>query len=209
MRTFLCLLTCLFLPLCSVFAQNVGIGTVNPTEKLDVNGTFRLQDGTQQLGYVLTSDANGVASWQPAPNSSGVVAKISSAGAVNFGAVSATKTGTGTYEINFPTPFVSPPVVTVTPIQEVLTGGCGIAPCTTAPAQSAYCTPTYTDPCSQFISGIGTITYRINGVTTTGGISNISDPSSTCSPGQWAQSGQTVQINSGGTFDMDVGGDQQ
>lgn len=48
---------------------NVGIGTSTPTVLLDVeNGTtspaFKLVDGTQGAGYVLTSDANGNASWQ-------------------------------------------------------------------------------------------------------------------------------------------------
>jgi len=43
---------------------NVGIGTTAPTARLHVNGSFRLVNGTQQNGYVLTSDANGIASWQ-------------------------------------------------------------------------------------------------------------------------------------------------
>ncbi len=47
----------------------VGIGTSNPTAKLDVNGMVRtgalqLAAGAQ-AGRVLTADANGVASWQP------------------------------------------------------------------------------------------------------------------------------------------------
>lgn len=50
---------------------NVGIGTSTPSVKLDIeNGgnspAFKLVDGTQQAGYVLTSDANGNASWQQA-----------------------------------------------------------------------------------------------------------------------------------------------
>ena len=48
---------------------NVGIGTTNPTVKLDVEGTgpvMKIVDGNQQSGYVLTSDAQGNASWQPA-----------------------------------------------------------------------------------------------------------------------------------------------
>ena len=45
---------------------NVGIGTSTPTAKLHVGGNFRLVDGTQSAGYVLTSDANGNASWQAA-----------------------------------------------------------------------------------------------------------------------------------------------
>lgn len=42
----------------------VGIGTVYPSAKLDVRGTIRIVDGTQGLGKVLTSDADGLASWQ-------------------------------------------------------------------------------------------------------------------------------------------------
>lgn len=43
---------------------NVGINTTTPTAKLDVNGTFKLTDGTQGLGKLLVSDAAGKASWQ-------------------------------------------------------------------------------------------------------------------------------------------------
>ncbi|MGZ8525900.1 MAG: hypothetical protein ACXWV1_15820, partial [Chitinophagaceae bacterium] len=43
---------------------NVGINQINPTAKLDVNGTFKLTDGTQGANKVLTSDAAGNASWQ-------------------------------------------------------------------------------------------------------------------------------------------------
>ena len=46
---------------------NLGINTNSPSTKLHVyatqSGAFRLQDGTQGNGYVLTSDSNGVASW--------------------------------------------------------------------------------------------------------------------------------------------------
>jgi hypothetical protein len=41
---------------------DVGIGT-SPAAKLDVNGTFKLTDGTQGNGKVLTSDASGNATW--------------------------------------------------------------------------------------------------------------------------------------------------
>lgn len=48
-------------------AGNVGIGTNNPTTKLDLIGKLRMADGTQANGLVLTSDANGLASWKAIP----------------------------------------------------------------------------------------------------------------------------------------------
>jgi hypothetical protein len=45
---------------------NVGIGTSAPTAKLHVVGDLIIADGTQGVGKVLTSDANGKASWQAA-----------------------------------------------------------------------------------------------------------------------------------------------
>lgn len=42
---------------------NVGIGTSNPNALLEVNGSFRLVNGSQGTGRVLTSDANGTATW--------------------------------------------------------------------------------------------------------------------------------------------------
>ncbi len=43
---------------------SVGIGTTNLLAKLDINGAVKITDGTQGLNKVLTSDANGLASWQ-------------------------------------------------------------------------------------------------------------------------------------------------
>lgn len=43
---------------------NVGINTTSPTNTLDINGTLRIRGGSPGAGKVLTSDANGVASWQ-------------------------------------------------------------------------------------------------------------------------------------------------
>ena len=43
---------------------NVGIGNNNPDAKLRVNGSVKIVDGTQGSSKVLTSDANGLASWQ-------------------------------------------------------------------------------------------------------------------------------------------------
>src|SRR3989338_8369897 len=45
----------------------VGIGTTNPTQTLDVNGQLRIQGGNPAQGRVLTSDANGVGTWQSVP----------------------------------------------------------------------------------------------------------------------------------------------
>ena len=42
----------------------VGIGISTPTAKLDVVGSFRLNDGSQGANKVLVSDADGIASWQ-------------------------------------------------------------------------------------------------------------------------------------------------
>ena len=42
---------------------NVGIGTTNPNEKLEVNGSIRMTDGNEAAGYTMVSDANGTGSW--------------------------------------------------------------------------------------------------------------------------------------------------
>lgn len=42
---------------------NIGINQRRPTEKLDITGSIKIVDGTQGSGKVLTSDANGKASW--------------------------------------------------------------------------------------------------------------------------------------------------
>lgn len=43
---------------------NVGIGQLYPTSKLEIQGDIKIVDGSQGTGKVLTSDANGKASWQ-------------------------------------------------------------------------------------------------------------------------------------------------
>jgi len=45
---------------------NVGIGTSTPTAKLEVVGSFRLNNGSEGANKILVSDADGVASWQNA-----------------------------------------------------------------------------------------------------------------------------------------------
>ena len=65
---------------------NVGIGTTTPTEELDVNGTVKMTGFSMSTGaangYVLTSNATGVGTWQEAPGnisgggSEGFIAKF-------------------------------------------------------------------------------------------------------------------------------------
>lgn len=50
-----------------VYSQNVGIGTTSPTATLHVNGSFRLSNGSEGAGKVLTSDATGKANWAAMP----------------------------------------------------------------------------------------------------------------------------------------------
>jgi hypothetical protein len=56
------------------FSGRVGIGVIEPTVALDVNGTIRttsFQLGSSTTpGYVLMADANGVGTWQAPPGSS-------------------------------------------------------------------------------------------------------------------------------------------
>ena len=50
---------------------NVGIGTLTPTAKLEVAGQVKITGGSPQANYVLTSDATGLASWQPSSGPGG------------------------------------------------------------------------------------------------------------------------------------------
>lgn len=45
----------------------IGIGTTVPDVELHVNGQFKLVDGSQDNGKILTSSATGLASWQDIP----------------------------------------------------------------------------------------------------------------------------------------------
>jgi hypothetical protein len=47
-----------------IYGGNVGLGTVSPTEKLEVNGSIKITDGTQGAGKVLVSDATGKGTWE-------------------------------------------------------------------------------------------------------------------------------------------------
>lgn len=49
-------------------AGNVGIGTDDPSQKLDINGQVRIRGGAPAAGKILTSSADGTATWEvPAP----------------------------------------------------------------------------------------------------------------------------------------------
>ena len=68
------IVTCLFVTTSMMaICQNVGIGTASPTEKLHIAGNMKadtVKPGAIKLtpnagaGKILTSDANGNASWQ-------------------------------------------------------------------------------------------------------------------------------------------------
>jgi len=47
---------------------SVGIGTLNPGSKLEVNGQVKITGGAPGEGKVLTSDTNGLANWQAVPS---------------------------------------------------------------------------------------------------------------------------------------------
>jgi len=63
---------------------NVGIGTSTPAAKLDVEGNVKIADGTQADGKVLTSDADGNASWRIPASSSHYIGESYGGGIVFY-----------------------------------------------------------------------------------------------------------------------------
>lgn len=63
---------------------NVGIGTTNPLAKLDVAGKIKITDGTHGAGKVLTSDANGLATWTTPGSGSSNLADGTAVGNTNY-----------------------------------------------------------------------------------------------------------------------------
>lgn len=50
-------------PITANHTNSFGINTVSPSEALHVVGSVRMEDGSEALGYVLTSSATGVGMW--------------------------------------------------------------------------------------------------------------------------------------------------
>lgn len=63
---------------------NVGIGTPTPADRLHVVGNIRMVDGNQAAGKIMTSDANGTASWANAPSTGWGLTGNSGIGSGNF-----------------------------------------------------------------------------------------------------------------------------
>ncbi|MBM4253756.1 MAG: hypothetical protein FJ146_17455 [Deltaproteobacteria bacterium] len=76
-----------------VNAGNIGIGSTEPSAKLDLVGQIKIQGGAPGAGKVLTSDANGLASWT-AP-AVGSVTSINTGVGLTGGPI----TGTGTINL--------------------------------------------------------------------------------------------------------------
>ncbi|MBI2884696.1 MAG: hypothetical protein HYY15_00815 [Candidatus Omnitrophica bacterium] len=62
----------------------VGIGTTDPGVTLNVNGQFKLTDGTQGDKKVLTSDANGLANWRTASGTPTISHKTSNQSGIGW-----------------------------------------------------------------------------------------------------------------------------
>jgi hypothetical protein len=52
---------------------NTGIGTHTPSATLHIDGSLRIENGTEAAGHILTSDANGNATWTAPPASGGTL----------------------------------------------------------------------------------------------------------------------------------------
>lgn len=91
-------------------AGNVGLGTISPVTKLHIEsatqGAVRITDGSQGVGKVLTSDANGLAKWDLAPivhqsNASKTIVPGNVANTWVNSNLTVTVPETGIYYINF------------------------------------------------------------------------------------------------------------
>ena len=88
----------------------IGVGTTSPDTTLHVDGSIKIVDGNQGLGKILTSDVNGVATWQNGNSGgTGVVAWVKFDGATtniaaSYNVDSVTQISSGQYQINFSSP---------------------------------------------------------------------------------------------------------
>jgi len=82
---------------------NVGIGTTNPGTRLNVNGNIKIVDGNQADGKVLTSDGDGLGTWQRAG--------VSEHGTVNV------PSGQSFAQVNFSQIYTSLPTVVAMPVK--------------------------------------------------------------------------------------------
>jgi hypothetical protein len=64
---------------------NVGIGQTSPGAKFEVAGQVKITGGTPGLGKVLTSDANGLASWTKISSSVDILSLSTTYQSVTFG----------------------------------------------------------------------------------------------------------------------------
>ena len=64
---------------------NVGIGTITPSEKLEISGKIKITDGSQATGRVLVSNATGVGTWTQTSAITPAVVGVFVGGGANFG----------------------------------------------------------------------------------------------------------------------------
>lgn len=87
---------------------NVGIGVTAPSASLHVVGTMRYADGSQASGSVLTSDANGNATWKS--NTAVPTSRLISTGAGLTGGGNLTADRTISIDYNYPGMWLAPQV---------------------------------------------------------------------------------------------------
>lgn len=78
---------------------DIGIGTSTPGAKLEVTGNVKINDGNQGQGKVLTSDVNGVATWQHSSALAYGFIYTNTVYPTSYGIASVTHNSTGNYTI--------------------------------------------------------------------------------------------------------------